>query len=648
MTAPNPWRVDSDCLNPEDDFDAANVLDAISELILAWPGEQTVKLEGRKRHERLVQIIAGYPEIDVGIYPLDWPLNKKSITALKLTRFLDSITSPCGKTSLRSSLINKSQNLKGANDQNFERGHRRLLSILLAGIRSMIDIDKDQEYLWKEEERFLVALHSNRPERVRKFWPVLELNSSLGNDNIEKSKVKYIPLLRGNWNKNYHCDGWKDNSDLDYYPDKNVFSIKLCKIQDWIKHWSSAELLPNYQATLVRGASAILESIMSSLRHTIIRLYGVESIIVDGGGRIEFIGDEYAQPLIQTAFIGSFLISDKRKPYYNYEIEKVARILSGKGFEEKILAPDFRHLFEISGEIWKDETKKESSLREWSERILPPVSFSEVAGGENTDTDMRIISDPDCIACSSFVEKPYNFQKEENPFRDLTYQICPFHRLLYQIGIGQRMVDSTTKKLGKKRELDSYSGTKINAMARLDLNSLGNLFKMRYSQEEYNQFDVRRRRSIRFNAKWWEIISQNLDIEEYQLDRMAAWVAAGDDLILVDKIPEHSHETVKMNTVLLRISEQLEIFSQEELSPFLLSFGAGIARSEKFGEGVTELLSVSKRAEKIAKELWKAEILKNEQKRWMIQTENGFKTPQDITPDENNIKWLGESLTYTS
>ena len=38
---------------------------------------------------------------------------------------------------------------------------------------------------------------------------------------------------------------------------------------------------------------------------------GVESIIVDGGGRIEFIGDEYANPLIQTAFIGSFLISDE-------------------------------------------------------------------------------------------------------------------------------------------------------------------------------------------------------------------------------------------------------------------------------------------------------------------------------------------------
>ena len=29
MTAPNPWRVDSDCLNPEYDFEAENVLDAI-------------------------------------------------------------------------------------------------------------------------------------------------------------------------------------------------------------------------------------------------------------------------------------------------------------------------------------------------------------------------------------------------------------------------------------------------------------------------------------------------------------------------------------------------------------------------------------------------------------------------------------------
>ena len=50
-----------------------------------------------------------------------------------------------------------------------------MLSILMAGIRSMIDIDRTK-YLWKEEERFLVV-HSNRPERVRNFGLCL-VNSS--------------------------------------------------------------------------------------------------------------------------------------------------------------------------------------------------------------------------------------------------------------------------------------------------------------------------------------------------------------------------------------------------------------------------------------------------------------------------------------
>ena len=59
--------------------------DLIREFILNWPGEETVKLDDLTRHNRLVQIIAGYPEIDVGRYPLDWPLSSKAAKALRLT-----------------------------------------------------------------------------------------------------------------------------------------------------------------------------------------------------------------------------------------------------------------------------------------------------------------------------------------------------------------------------------------------------------------------------------------------------------------------------------------------------------------------------------------------------------------------------------
>ena len=61
-----------------------------------------------------MQIIAGYPEIDVGRYPLDWPLSNKAAKALRLTLYLDSISSPDkdNPTSLRSALLNKAHDMK--------------------------------------------------------------------------------------------------------------------------------------------------------------------------------------------------------------------------------------------------------------------------------------------------------------------------------------------------------------------------------------------------------------------------------------------------------------------------------------------------------------------------------------------------------
>ena len=113
MGAPNPWFEGSPPLSSSEILkEGEHPLDLIREFILNWPGEETVKFDFETRHNRLIQIIAGYPEIDVGRYPLDWPLSKKANDALRLTRYLDSIKSPDGKTSLRSVLLNQSTRVK--------------------------------------------------------------------------------------------------------------------------------------------------------------------------------------------------------------------------------------------------------------------------------------------------------------------------------------------------------------------------------------------------------------------------------------------------------------------------------------------------------------------------------------------------------
>ena len=134
MGAPNPWFKASQPLSSSEILkEGEHPLDLIREFILNWPGEETVKLDDMTRHNRLVQIIAGYPEIDVGRYPLDWPLSNKAAKALRLTLYLDSIHSPDSEnsTSLRSVLLNKSYNMRGLQGSAFRKAHRRLITILL-------------------------------------------------------------------------------------------------------------------------------------------------------------------------------------------------------------------------------------------------------------------------------------------------------------------------------------------------------------------------------------------------------------------------------------------------------------------------------------------------------------------------------------
>ena len=124
MSAPNPWLKDLGCVEFTGILEKGeHPLDLIRDFILNWPGEETVKLDSLTRHNRLVQILAGYPEIDVGRYPLDWPLSNKAAKALRLTRYLDSIRSPDihNSTSLRSALINASYHMKKLEGKDFQK-----------------------------------------------------------------------------------------------------------------------------------------------------------------------------------------------------------------------------------------------------------------------------------------------------------------------------------------------------------------------------------------------------------------------------------------------------------------------------------------------------------------------------------------------
>ena len=70
----DPWCKDGSECKPEWDAEKMgheHPLEFMAELLQQWPtGAPTVDLEDEERHLRFIQIVAGYPEIGRGMYPL--------------------------------------------------------------------------------------------------------------------------------------------------------------------------------------------------------------------------------------------------------------------------------------------------------------------------------------------------------------------------------------------------------------------------------------------------------------------------------------------------------------------------------------------------------------------------------------------------
>ena len=141
------------------------------------------------------------------------------------------------------------------------------------------------------------------------------------------------------------CEGWKNHEDIEYTNHAGkVVTVKMRSIQKWISNWSDCgkDKLSKIESIMVRGSSAILESTMSMFRSSIIERYGVESIIVDGGGRIQFLGDNESEDWLRKSFTQLFQI---RNRVFNFEIQSVAKILSGK--DGKLEQSDFDLIYGI-------------------------------------------------------------------------------------------------------------------------------------------------------------------------------------------------------------------------------------------------------------------------------------------------------------
>lgn len=669
---PNPWR-DPTC-PVEDDMGGkgGEILRSLRKIIAEWPGEKTAVLGHEERHLRFIMAVAGYPDIDVATRPFDWPLSDSATEAMEVSRMLDNVIGMHEGTSLRSSLLNRDLNYRltkdSGGDESPLEAHRDCLMLLFARTRQLdgchLEQPKNEDSeedggvskYWAfrpEEESLLGALHSYDNNRRGEWWPKLAQGKQKKSlfTNIDRGDFSTIigtvedpgDKPDGDYGSPEVKD-WKDKKDdikrqrkLEYFLLQNEQSLRPISfqfhyVQSWLKNnFPSGQGLDGTAQRFLRGFSIMLELVVSEARHRIARDIGIGSITVDGGGRVQFLCPEKKEDSMRRKLkeaTGEFLL-----------------------LQDSEAKNDLR--FESTIEGWRGacteaghgvgESKREN-IEEWFRQVqskLPPFSvIGEVDKSEddlitrlnNLDSPQiikkqRKVSYVRCWFCKDEeVPKPESINQHmgvDGVLDGVREEICPFHRLLFFLGNDQRIKDSTLRPAGERGSgqyvPDIGGNREVSAIARVDGNSLGILFRERHKDEfdENGLRDRRRRRSFRFNAHWWKSLRASVN-KTGRGDRVAAWVTAGDDVVLAEYKPmlEKSENGSKLKATLEKWAREIEKFDDELDEGMILSFAAGMTKKkpkEKVdGKNVYDVIVPqflrSGTYEKMAKNRWKTMI----------------------------------------
>lgn len=729
----DPWCKDGSECKPEWDSEKIgheHPLEFMAELLQQWPtGAPTVDLEDDERHLRFIQIVAGYPEIGRGMYPLDWPTHPMSVKALQLSLFLDSLPVPeelieipsIKAHSVRSAILaldarKYEYGKKGKLvERQLELLHGECLTLLFKVIRVYVNRESnidENEYKSAShyEHLFLNNLHSSQKKRREKWW------------------------FDSNSKKNIKLDLLAESEPVNR--EQHTHQIKLGSIQNWIQEWSTENsknypYVENTRHNLLIGASVMLECLFAKIRQHIITEYRPGCVIIDGGGRIEFLtknGDVESE--MKRIIENSFLLSKNPHPFQDI-IEQTLREY-GDG---RIYKPQF------PSNEWYTDTNSPGPKQAAYKRFIgdkraieffPTIKYNGEDLYEETEKNQFV-----CTLCSNEDGSPESISKSVKRSQFKIQEVCFLHALMFRIGEAQQRRDSSIRRKGKS--IPKSVG--IHSCVFLDLNALGSMFgtpisktpkimekilnfhhqskKDGISQEHLQVLEQRRqnkigmqkkvrqmlqknslstqsildeendekfklykletqeqlgifkaRKSFRFNSKWWSSISQIVDTDSKHFGEIGAWVAAGDDLLLVRRgVIGEDDETLQQQL------KELDNLLKTEFpnSAIKFSFCAGLTKRRSSNvegqnwENIPDMIQRARKKEKQAKNYWKTRADKSDRddliseydsisgsikrkKGWILMSEwvPGNGPVYSIPSVRNGVPTEEESMIYSS
>ena len=505
----NPWSTQSERFNAEDLCWKVEGYEtpfaALAELIRDWPGETpTPELDPKIRHRRLVETIAGYPEIASGRRPLDMPLHPKSTLAFNLTDFLDRIPGPEDFEwhTLKTALLH--YDLKQCDHVS----QKKFLHHLMKGIRKTSYARHSLAHTYPEDElhvdeiRFITVLHSQSKESIEQFWPVND-EGRLDWKTLD-SDANFLDPIRVN-----------AISTHDVYFEHE---FRFGSIQTWIGDMtecifkSDSWLHPNASHHLITGASVMLESILAKMRSYILAEHRAGSIVIDGGGRLRYLStrtiNEEAKWFKEK--ITKSLLFDRD---HTHPFAACIRNCLNEYATNPLVFQTLKHQFALDED--KDEfprifTQKDGE-EEFADKIkktLTQTGFQELIGPAITAQFLPRItySGPTVheggtkkypILIDESEEKIWEFEKcvlcqctplpkglvNKNSIMEILETnrpecyVCPFHALLFAIGKDAKTRLQSYPDLFMKTPSKTRKNQKeITHMIKLDGNGIGQLF----------------------------------------------------------------------------------------------------------------------------------------------------------------------------
>ena len=614
----NPWLCGrAHGVLPSPPVTGRDVILTLSRLLHDWPDPTPLRLRTpSERRARVAAAVAGYPQVGVGSLPFDQPIHPLSTAAIEMTLALDAWPSLAGRHSLRSELLWLDRMSRGhvALDADMPAVAdsaswlRLMLAWLLAGLATREGRSADVAII-------LMDILYDPQDRAGEAGPIRGTAEQLSRAASRLAAGE--PMRRGFARRGSHPDEamaewlwWArlarplllDDAVHHPAPECDVDSrfgtveIRFHRIQTWMANPPGEDRgaldapqrrLESLHGPMVRGASDLLEAVVSVIRSVILDRFGPGSFLIDGGARCSArcrLGEEERKSLERDIWnaVDGMLCPDgalgRRFAGILSVLERQGHLRAFDAAQEDVARAERRHLA-------------------WS--TIPALSVS-FAGGTNDPATMIMPIRRRCTLVQA-AHRPQSIAASRDRREDIAMSIAA--RLRVEIGVQSprdRLLSLRLRSGASDASQLPSAFRQFQQLLVVDLNRIGPLFLR--PRDDLPDPEAVARRSLRFTAHWLLAVARTVrELDDAVLPEIL--VLGGDDLIVGTREPGGD-----LLAFAERLHRNLQRLNDELPACDGVSFSAGLARERGSGISNRAFLAHAVRLERAAKSKWKASL----------------------------------------